>query len=92
MKGFPVALYRVSGQSMTPAYEPGDTVVGWKWFKPKVGDVVIVQFDRPRIKRVKQVLADGVWVEGDNPDNSSDSRTLGTVPWRNVLAKAIAKF
>lgn len=92
MSGLPLCLYRVSGQSMLPTYKPGDLVLGWKKFKPKVGDVVVVMFDRPRIKRVKQVLADGVWVEGDNPDHSSDSRDLGTVKWDNILAKAVAKL
>lgn len=92
MKLWPFALYQVSGHSMMPAFKPGQRVLGYKNFKPKVGDVVVVMFDRPRIKRVKQILPDGLWVEGDNPDDSSDSRTLGNVPWQCVLAKVIARF
>ena len=42
--------------------------------------------DRPEV-----VPAGHVWVEGDNPDNSSDSRAYGPIPLAMVQARVFYK-
>lgn len=86
---WPLKIYRVAGDSMLPTYRPGDTLLGWRWFAPKRGDVVVVQTDRPIIKRVTHVNVEGVFIEGDNPRRSTDSRTFGRVRRSQIEAKII---
>jgi phage repressor protein C with HTH and peptisase S24 domain len=92
MKLWPLGLYRVAGDSMLPTYTPGDTLLGWRWFRPRRGDVVIVQRDRPLVKRVTHVNVEGVFIEGDNPRRSTDSRTFGRVRRDQVEARIILKL
>lgn len=85
----------VAGSSMAPALEPGDwalAVVARR--DPRRGSVVVVEHpERPGFEIVKRVvavagdvapggraLADGeLWVQGDAPDGSTDSRHFGVV-------------
>ncbi|MDF2461081.1 MAG: nickel-type superoxide dismutase maturation protease [Candidatus Saccharibacteria bacterium] len=89
---WPLGIYRVSGDSMLPTYQPGDTLLGLRWFKPKKGDVVIANRDRPLIKRVSHVNVEGIFVEGDNPRRSTDSRTFGLLRRDQIEAKVILKL
>jgi nickel-type superoxide dismutase maturation protease len=80
----------VAGESMSPALEPGDWCVATAGGRIKVGDVVVLEPpDRPGVEVVKRVtggpgdegLGFGEWfVEGDNPDASTDSRQFGPIP------------
>jgi phage repressor protein C with HTH and peptisase S24 domain len=92
MKLWPLGLYRVAGDSMQPTYQPGDTVLGLRLFRPKRGDVVIAHTDRPLIKRVTHVNAEGVFVEGDNPRRSTDSRTFGRLRRDQLEARVLFKL
>ena len=61
----------------------------------RVGDVVVVRLaDRPlSVKRVARVESDGrVWVEGDNPFGSTDSRDLGAVTTETVFGRVILRL
>jgi phage repressor protein C with HTH and peptisase S24 domain len=89
---WPLGIYRVSGDSMLPTYQPGDTLLGLRWFSPKKGDVVIANRDRPLIKRVSHVNVEGIFVEGDNPRRSTDSRTFGLLRRDQIEAKVILKL
>jgi phage repressor protein C with HTH and peptisase S24 domain len=89
---WPIGIYRVAGESMLPTYQSGDTLLGLRWFKPKKGDVIIINRDRPLIKRVTHVNVEGIFVEGDNPRRSTDSRTFGLIRPDRVEAKAILKL
>lgn len=89
---WPLKLYLVSGDSMLPTYRPGDTLLGWRWFTPRRGDVVVVSRERPLIKRVTHVNVEGVFIEGDNPRRSTDSRSFGRVSRSQVQAKIILKL
>lgn len=92
----PLWLYRVSGHSMLPGYQPGDTLVGWCWFWParlRTGQIVVArQAGRPVVKRLAGRQAGGWDVRGDNPVVSTDSRQLGPVPSKDVLAVVILKL
>ena len=84
--GLPSAwvLARVSGPSMTPTVRHGDRLLARR-ARPgtaRPGDVVLARFpSRPDllvVKRVQRVLDDGgVWVVGDNPLVTDDSRAYG---------------
>jgi phage repressor protein C with HTH and peptisase S24 domain len=89
---WPIGIYRVEGDSMLPSYRPGDTLLGWRWFAPKRGDVVVVRRDRPLIKRITHVNVEGIFIEGDNPRRSTDSRSFGLVRRSQVEARIIMKL
>jgi mitochondrial inner membrane protease subunit 2 len=84
----------VEGTSMRPTLEAGDWAIAVRARRLHRGDVVVVEHpDRVGFELVKRVthlpgdaapdglgLVDRVWVEGDDPEGSSDSRTFGPVP------------
>jgi signal peptidase I len=91
---WPLSLYRVEGGSMMPTYKTGDVLIGFKWSKRlKPGLVVVAQTpERIVIKRIKRIGQDSVWLEGDNPDFSSDSRNFGPLAKKVIQAVIIAKL
>ena len=75
---------------MTPAYPHGKLVLAWRFGKPKKGDVVIVRHHRLElIKRVNQMEGDKVYVLGDNPEESTDSRHYGWLPLSSIMGVVI---
>lgn len=81
---------RVEGESMAPTYPQGKIVLAWRFRKPKKGDVVIVKHHRLElIKRVDQLQDDKVYVLGDNPAESTDSRHYGWLPLSSVLGVVV---
>lgn len=94
-------LVTVSGSSMEPAYRSGDRV----WVKRvpagavRLGQVVVVRLDVPEgwalepwsIKRVTAIGDGGLWVVGDRPDESYDSRHCGPVPGDRLLGVVVRR-
>lgn len=76
---------------MLPTLRPGQIVVGLPAFGPlKPGQLIV--FERQGIEQVKRIsmtAEDKVYVLGDNPGRSTDSRTIGWVPRRSVRARII---
>lgn len=87
---------------MRPALEPGDWAVAVAVARIGRGDVVVLEHpDRPGYEMVKRVrsipgdvapdgtvlAADAFWVEGDAPDESTDSRTFGPVQRSSVKGR-----
>jgi nickel-type superoxide dismutase maturation protease len=77
-------LARITGPSMSPAVRHGDRLLVRRLpagARPAPGAVVLARFPaRPEllvVKRVRRVLPGGVWVEGDNPLVTDDSRSFG---------------
>lgn len=104
---WPLGVYRVAGDSMRPTYAPGDTLLGWRWFRPRAGQVVVAigPHGRPVIKRVSRLVRapdapvgsqaaniPAVWLLGDNPAASTDSRHFGAIPRRQLVARIIARL
>jgi phage repressor protein C with HTH and peptisase S24 domain len=89
---WPIGLYRVAGDSMLPTYQPGDTLLGWRWFSPAPGQIVVVTRDRLLIKRIVKISGPHIFIEGDNSASSTDSRHFGPVARRDVIAKIIGKL
>jgi nickel-type superoxide dismutase maturation protease len=86
----------VSGLSMAPALQPGDRIVVWRTRSVRSGDIVATPDPREParlvLKRVAKVGDQGVFLLGDNPEHSTDSRQFGAVPVSSVRGKAIYRY
>ena len=91
----------VHGNSMEPTLGAGDRVIVDLWTyrhrPPRPGEIVLVEGTHPgsatMVKRVA-VSPDGdmlegrtLWVLGDNPRSSADSRQLGGIPLERVVGR-----
>ncbi|HTX62457.1 MAG TPA: nickel-type superoxide dismutase maturation protease, partial [Acidimicrobiales bacterium] len=89
----------VEGRSMVPSFEPGDRLLvvrlprRWPLWP---GDVVALPDPRtPGRLLVKRVDAAGtgrVWVVGDNPAESTDSRSFGPVDRAEVWGRVLYRY
>ena len=86
----------VAGLSMAPTLQPGDRLVVWRTTSVRPGDIVAAsdprQPERTVLKRVMSVHPDGVFLLGDNPGQSTDSRQFGNVPIKSLLGKAVYRY
>jgi nickel-type superoxide dismutase maturation protease len=84
-------LRRVVGQSMVPMLQPGQLIVATSLFKRlKAGQVVVLRKNgRELIKRIERIESNKVFVIGDNPLASTDSRQFGWLDMNTVVAKVI---
>src|SRR4051794_22071536 len=94
----PLRRVLVTGPSMAPAIHHGDQLLVdvRRVRRPaRAGDVIVVRLpERPlSVKRVVRLEGGGeVWVEGDNPFGSTDSRDLGAVPSGDVIGRVIVRL
>jgi nickel-type superoxide dismutase maturation protease len=95
---FPV---RVEGPSMLPTLRPGDllAVRPVRPHEPRTGQLVVVRHgDIEIVKRVSATVdgyalgADEIWLSGDNPDASTDSRTAGPAARGDVVGIVHARY
>lgn len=77
---------------MTPAIKPGAFLLGSAWIKPKPGHVVVINRDTLSIKRVKKIEGHKAWIEGDNKEASTDSRSYGLVNVEDIKAVIFMKL
>ena len=89
--------YRVDGESMLPTLKSGETVLIDPQATIKVGDIVTAVHPYKKsvklIKRVESISSDGRYVlSGDNPSESTDSRTLGSIDARDITGKVIRRI
>ena len=83
---------------MAPALRHGDQLLAWMIRRPRpgVGSVVVVELPDGRglgVKRVRLVNSDGsLWLEGDNPFGSTDSRSFGPVPARALRGRVLFRL
>ena len=93
--------FRVSGNSMLPLLEPGQEVLinpaAYRQTFPQPGDIIVmIHPHRPQtrlIKRVSAVLDDQrYFVVGDNPLESTDSRTFGPISLEQILGQVTSRF
>lgn len=94
MKIFPISKFTVSGLSMFPTLKEGQEIVSFNWAylgrKPKVGDIIVIKYQgQEMVKRVSQLKGEQVLVEGDNKNQSTDSRHFGPVKMDQVVGKVI---
>ena len=84
---------------MQPTLEPGDRVLVRRLRRktaPVLGSVVVTwhpQRSKLRlIKRLKSVEETGLWLLGDNPAESTDSRQLGAVPTNLFIGEVVGRL
>jgi nickel-type superoxide dismutase maturation protease len=83
-----LGVYRVVGSSMEPTYRAGDVLIGSSWRRLKLGRVIVAHTDKPLIKRLTKIEDNKLWLEGDNSQQSTDSRSFGWIS-RNQLDAVI---
>lgn len=92
---------RVTGTSMLPLLKPGQEVLvnprAYRQVPPCPGDIVVARHpyhtDLQLIKRVVAITDDGrCHLEGDNPNESTDSRTFGAIPVSTILGRVTSRF
>ena len=95
---------RITGRSMEPALYEGDWVL--TRYKPQglsehaiaraMGRVVLVRRTAEpgllTVKRLKKALDTGYWVEGDNPDASTDSRQYLTISREEIVGRVLFRY
>ncbi len=75
---------------MEPTLVDGQIVWVNYWFRPKAGDVVAATVEEKTIvKRIKKIEKEKFWLEGDNPEDSYDSRKFGSVTLDKIVGKVI---
>jgi len=99
--------FRVNGLSMYPLLKHGEEVLvdlnAYQASCPMLGDIVVASHpDRAHFHLIKRIgsppmserlsLHDGYWLEGDNPDASTDSRAFGPVPEAAIFGKVVCRF
>lgn len=100
-----IQVYFVPSPSMTPTLEPGDFILMDTWAyhakPPETGDIVVFQYgeDFAVVKRSanwpgsESAVKDGqLYVLGDNPALSMDSRRLGGIDLNKVNGRVYLKL
>jgi nickel-type superoxide dismutase maturation protease len=86
----------VIGDSMLPAFAPGDRIVLGPAWRVRPGQVVGLadprQPGRLMIKRVRRIDAAGIAVEGDNAAASTDSRHFGPVGRSQLAGRVLYRY
>ncbi len=86
---------------MTPLLKPGEEILidprAYRHIPPKVGDIVVARHPYQKhlrlVKRVTLVLEDGrCFLKGDNPIESTDSRSFGLVDSQHIIGKVTSRF
>ena len=89
-------IFRVQGDSMLPTLEAGDKVMIVPTTSIGAGDIVLA--DHPyktsvkMLKRVSRIDENGRYLlTGDNPAESTDSRTFGSLSIECIQGKAVCR-
>ena len=86
----------VVGQSMLPAFAPGDRLLAVEGLRVRPGDVVAVEDPRSAarilVKRVRRVSAGTVEIRGDNDSASTDSRVFGPVSRSAIRGRVVYRY
>lgn len=74
------------------------SIYGAKVLGNLIGQVVLIEreselgSDFLQVKRVKKVSDEGIWVEGDNTERSTDSRTWGYLKPNEIKAVFVFRY
>lgn len=79
---------------MLPTLKPGQEVITFNWaylfFKPKVGDIIVFKkAGKLMVKRIHTLNDRLIYVQGDNKEDSTDSRKFGWLSSKDILGKVI---
>ena len=81
-----LSRFRVIGHSMEPSFQKGDYVITRNFGKPRVGDVVVVNYkNKKMLKRVLKIENGKYFVRGDrHPEKTyvvSRKQIVGKLLW-----------
>ena len=86
----------VSGESMVPAFQPGDRLLLGPVWRLRVGQVVALPDPRDAtrllVKRVHSVVGPKIEVRGDNGAASTDSRQFGPVRRSQLSGRVLYRY
>jgi nickel-type superoxide dismutase maturation protease len=92
----PLRRVRVAGESMRPAFEPGDRLLVGPAVGVRPGAVVAVTDPRSpgqlMVKRVRSLDRNRVDVRGDNESASTDSRQFGPLPRSQLQGRVLYRY
>lgn len=82
---------------MEPQFKNGDKILAsflpFIIKNPKVNDIVVFEYkNKVFIKRIKQIENKKYFVQGDNNNDSIDSRNFGGISKNQILGKMIFKL
>jgi hypothetical protein len=87
----PLLLRQIVGSSMLPKLSDGRVLVASGWFgRLRPHDLVVISHEgREKIKRIREIDDQKLYVIGDNEVASTDSRDFGYLPLEAVRAKVL---
>lgn len=98
----PLLIFTVYGTSMTPTLMPKQKVLVWKYGIIKKNDIVVCKKPQmkkllvKRVKKIKQIRnhqssmnTEVYFIQGDNKNESTDSRHFGWVSKKSIIGKVI---
>lgn len=88
---------RVEGDSMLPNLKNGDGILIDADAKISIGDIILAKHPFKKsviiLKRLAEIDQNGnYFLVGDNPSESSDSRTFGALSAKHILGKAVCRL
>ena len=88
---------RVEGDSMLPDLKNGDGILINPDAQIVVGDILLAKHPFKKsvviLKRLAEIDENGnYFLVGDNPSESSDSRTFGAISAKHILGKAVCRL
>jgi inner membrane protease subunit 1 len=96
IRGCPLRRAVVTGDSMLPAFQPGDRILLGPAWRVRPGQIVgLADPRRPErllVKRVRSIDSAGIRVEGDNPQASTDSRHFGPVGPSQLAGRVVYRY
>ncbi|MEJ7848956.1 MAG: nickel-type superoxide dismutase maturation protease [Pyrinomonadaceae bacterium] len=89
--------FRVEGNSMKPTLEDGDSVFIEPANQFRAGDIVLTNHPFKKsvkiLKRIESITLEGAYfLVGDNPTESTDSRSFGAIPAKEIIGKAVCRL
>jgi len=89
--------FRVAGNSMSPTLEDGAAVLIKPLTDFHIGDIVLANHPFKQsvriLKRIRTISPEGTYyLTGDNPAESTDSRSFGSIQGKDMIGKAVCRF
>ncbi len=86
-------LRKIAGESMLPTLQPGRFIIYGRKRSYHVGDIVIIDHaGTQKIKRIADIQIGKVFLLGDNPGQSTDSRTFGWLDMTTIKGVVVWPF